>query len=112
WAPDWTAPEREETWRRAKEALSPQETLEGAIAYYRDLPLGGAPAVERVGAVPGLIIGGDHALVQEGLYGATAALLPGPSRPLIGEGAGHWPRREKAAGVIPEMLRFLSELPA
>jgi pimeloyl-ACP methyl ester carboxylesterase len=112
WAPDWTGPEREETLRRAKEALSPQETLEGAIAYYRDLPLGGAPAVERVGAVPGLIIGGDHALGQEGLYGATAALLPGPSRALIVEGAGHWPHREKAAVVIPEMLRFLSELPA
>ncbi len=112
WAPDWTGPEREETLRRAKEALSPQATLEGAISYYRDLPLGGAPAVERVGAVPGLIIGGDHALGQEGLYAATAALLPGPSRALIVEGTGHWPHREKAAVVIPEMLRFLSELPA
>lgn len=112
WSPDWSGPEREETLRRAKEALASPATLDGSIGYYRDLPLAGAPVLERVGAVPGLIIGGDHTIGGEReLYRRTAELLPAPSRALLVEGAGHWPHREKAAVVIPELLRFLAELP-
>jgi len=39
-------------------------------------------------------------------------LLPAPSRALIVEGAGHWPHRENAAVVVPELLRFLAQLSA
>lgn len=112
WSPDWSGPEREETLRHAKEALSSQTTLEGSIDYYRDLPLAGAPVFERVGAVPGLIIGGDHAIGEEGLYERTAELLPAPSRALIVPGTGHWPHREKPDMVVPELLRFLADIPA
>jgi len=112
WAPDWFGPEHEETLRRAKQALSWQATLDGAIAYYRDLPHSGATILQQVGAVPGLIIGGDHALSQQGLFERTANLLPPPSRALIVEGAGHWPHRENTSMVIPELLRFLGELDA
>jgi pimeloyl-ACP methyl ester carboxylesterase len=113
WAPDWSGPEREETLGRAKRALSSQATLDGAIAYYRDLPLGGPPQVlRRVPPVPGLIIGGDHPLGQRGLYTRTAELLPPPSRALIVAGAGHWPHREDPAVVVPELLGFLAQLSA
>ncbi len=110
WSPSWSGPEREETLRSAKEALSSHATLDGAIGYYRDLPLNGARALERVGAVPGLIVGGDHAIGEQGLYERTAALLPAPSRALIVAGAGHWPHRENTALVMPEVLRFLGEI--
>jgi pimeloyl-ACP methyl ester carboxylesterase len=110
WSPDWSGPEREETLRLAKEALAPAATLEGSIDYYRDLPLKPSHVTQKVGAVPGLIIGGDHALGQDGLYEQTASLLPAPSRALIVKGAGHWPHRENAAVVIPELLSFLTAL--
>jgi pimeloyl-ACP methyl ester carboxylesterase len=110
WAPGWSGPKRDETLRRAKEALSTQTTLHGSIGYYRDLPLNGAPALERVGAVPGLIVGGDHAIGEQKLYERTASLLPAPSRALIVAGAGHWPHRENTAAVMSEVLRFLAEL--
>jgi pimeloyl-ACP methyl ester carboxylesterase len=112
WAPEWSGPERDEALQRAKQALSSPATLDGAISYYRDLPLGGSAAAEKVGAVPGLIVGGDHTLVQSELFARTAELLPPPSRALILEGAGHWPHREKAAVVIPELLSFLAEVDA
>jgi pimeloyl-ACP methyl ester carboxylesterase len=111
WSPGWAGPEREETLRRAKEALSSQATLDGAIDYYRDLPLAGAPVLARVGAVPGLIVGSDHAIGEQKLYARTAELLPTPSRALIVQGAGHWPHREKPTVVVPELLRFLTEIP-
>jgi len=111
WAPDWSGPEREETLQRAKRALSSRATLEGAIGYYRDLSLGGPPpAISRVPPVRGLIIGGDHAIGQEGLFTRTAELLAPPSRALIVPGAGHWPHRENAALVVPELLGFLAQL--
>jgi pimeloyl-ACP methyl ester carboxylesterase len=112
WAPGWSGPKREETLNRAKEALSSQATLEGAIAYYRDLPLGGTAITQRVGAVPGLIVGGDHALGQQGLFARTAELLPQPSRALIVANSGHWPHRERPAVVVPELLSFLAQLDA
>lgn len=111
WAPDWSGPEREETLDQAKRALSSKATLEGAIAYYRDLSLTGLPpAISRPAPVPGLIIGGDHALGQVGPYERTARLLPAPSRALIVPGTGHWPHRERADVVIPELLGFLGGL--
>lgn len=113
WSPSWSGPDREETLRRAKQALSSPATLDGAIAYYRDLALGGLPpAIARVPPVPGLIIGGDHAIGERELYTRTAELLPPPSRALIVAGAGHWPHRENAALVVPELLGFLAQLGA
>jgi pimeloyl-ACP methyl ester carboxylesterase len=111
WSPGWSGPERDETLRRAKEALSSPATLDSALAYYRDLPLGGQPKVlARVPPVPGLVIGGDHALGQRELFTRTAELLAPPSRALIVEGTGHWPHRENAATVVPELLKFLTQL--
>jgi pimeloyl-ACP methyl ester carboxylesterase len=113
WAPNWSGPEREETLHRAKQALSSKAMLDGAIAYYRDLSLGGLPsAINRVPPVPGLIVGGDHGLGQRGLFTRTAELLPSPSRALIVAGAGHWPHRENAAVVVPELQSFLAQLGA
>ena len=66
--------------------------------------------LQRVGAVPGLVIGGDHALGQHGLYERTAELLPAPSRALVVANAGHWPHRENTPAVMGEVLRFLAEL--
>jgi pimeloyl-ACP methyl ester carboxylesterase len=112
WAPTWSGPEREETLRLAKEALSSPATLNGAIDYYRDLALGGSPAAERVPKVPGLIIAGEHSIGEPRQFERTAEMLPAPSRALIVGGAGHWPHRENEAVVVPEVLRFLAEVPA
>ena len=78
WAPNWSGPERDESLREAKRALSSQETLNGAIDYYRALPLGGSRLLEGPPAVPGLIVGGTADLVDAELFTATAALLPEP----------------------------------
>jgi pimeloyl-ACP methyl ester carboxylesterase len=112
WSPDWSGPERDETLRGAKDALSSPETLNGAIDYYRDLALGGSAVAERVPTVPGLIIGGEHSIGDPGLYARTAELLPAPSRALVVAGTGHWPHRENEGLVVPEVLRFLGEIPA
>lgn len=112
WSPNWSGEKREETLRRAKSTLSTEATLKGAISYYRDLPLRRSKTAEKIGAVPGLIIGGDHAIGEEKLYRRTAELLPEPSRAVIVPGTGHWPQREKPELVLPEILAFLSELPA
>jgi pimeloyl-ACP methyl ester carboxylesterase len=111
WSPAWSGPEREESVRRVKEALSSRATLEGAIAYYRDLPLGSQPpALRRVPRLPGLVIGGEHDLGERALFVRTAELLAPPSRALIVEDAGHWPHRENADVVVPELLTFLADL--
>lgn len=111
WSPGWSGPERDETVRLAKEALSSQATLEGAIAYYRDLPLGGQPpALRRVPTVPGLVIGGEHDLGESAMLTRTAELLGPPSRALIVPHAGHWPHRENPSTVQPELLGFLAQL--
>jgi pimeloyl-ACP methyl ester carboxylesterase len=110
WAPDWSGAERDETVRQVKRALSSHATLDGAIAYYRDLSFGGLPpAINHAPPVPGLIVGGDHSLGQQELSTRTAQLLPPPSRALIVPGTGHWPHRENAAVVIPELLGFLAQ---
>jgi pimeloyl-ACP methyl ester carboxylesterase len=111
WSSGWSGPERDETVRRAKEALASRATLDGAIAYYRDLPLGGQPpALSRVPEIPGLIIGGEHDLGERAMFTRTAELLGSPSRALIVPDAGHWPHRENAAVVVPELLEFLVQL--
>lgn len=111
WSPGWSGPEREETVRRAMEALSSPATLDGAIAYYRDLPLGGQPpALRRVPQVPGLVIGGEHDLGESAVLRRTAELLGPPSRALIVPRAGHWPHRENPSAVLPELLEFLAQL--
>jgi pimeloyl-ACP methyl ester carboxylesterase len=110
WAPNWSGPEREQSIAQAKQALSSQATLNGAIDYYRALPLGGSRLLEDPPAVPGLIVGGTHDVADAELYSASAALLPAPSRALIVEGAGHWPHREDAAAVVPEIVSFVGEL--
>jgi pimeloyl-ACP methyl ester carboxylesterase len=110
WSPNWSGPERDESVRRAKQALSSPETLSGAIDYYRALPLNGAPIFDRIPQVPGLVIGADDSLGQRALFLRTAEILKPPSRALIVEGAGHWPHREDSALVVPELLSYLSEL--
>jgi len=111
WAPNWSGPEREESLRRAKEALSSPRTLDGAISYYRELPLVRRPAVlDRVPAVPGLVIGGTEDLAGAELFTRTAELLGSPSKALLVDGAGHWPHRENAAVVVPELLGFLGRI--
>lgn len=110
WAPNWSGPEREQTIAQAKQALSSQATLNGAIDYYRALPLGGSRLLDEPPAVPGLIVGGTRDVAEAELYSASAALLPAPSRALIVEGAGHWPHREDADAVVPEIVAFVGEL--
>jgi pimeloyl-ACP methyl ester carboxylesterase len=108
WAPSWSGPERDENVSRAKQALSSPATLAGAIDYYRDLPLGKPPAVTAVvPQVQGLVVGGAEDLAEVKLFRRTAELLAQPSRALIVDGAGHWPHREKAALVVPELVDFL-----
>ncbi|HEX3518147.1 MAG TPA: alpha/beta hydrolase [Solirubrobacteraceae bacterium] len=106
----WSGLERDEALRNTKHALSSKATLEGAISYYRDLPRRPSPVGETVGAVPGLIIGGSETPSVQGLFEATAALLPAPSRALVVEDTGHWPHRERSEVVIPELLSFLAEI--
>jgi pimeloyl-ACP methyl ester carboxylesterase len=108
WAPSWFGPERDESLSRAKQALSSPATLTAAIGYYRDLPLGKPPtATATVPQVQGLVVGGTEDVADVELFRRTAELLAQPSRALIVEGAGHWPHREQAALVIPELLEFL-----
>jgi pimeloyl-ACP methyl ester carboxylesterase len=109
WAPEWSGAEREETVKRGKEALSSPATLAGAVDYYRALPLAGARILQQIPQMPGLIVGGDHSLGQEGLYEKTAQLLPAPSRALLVAGAGHWPHRENEPAVTSELFKFLAE---
>jgi pimeloyl-ACP methyl ester carboxylesterase len=113
WAPDWSGPEREQSLGRAKQAFASPQALEGALDYYRAIPLAGRPALlAHPPAVPGLIVGANHDLVAPELFEQTAALMPAPSRALIVNGAGHWPHRERADVVLPEILDFLSGLEA
>lgn len=110
WAPNWSAPEREESLRAVKRALADEATLNGAIDYYRALPLGGSRLLDDPPAVPGLIVGGTADIVPAELFTRTADLLAPPSRAVVVEGAGHWPHREAAATVVPEIVSFLAEL--
>jgi pimeloyl-ACP methyl ester carboxylesterase len=110
WAPNWSGAAREESLAQVKRALSEPAALKGAIDYYRALPLGGSKLLEHPPAVPNLAVGGTADLVPAELYRASAELFPAPSRALIVEGAGHWPHREDEAAVVPEIVRFVSEL--
>jgi len=110
WAPGWSGAVREDTVRRAKEALSSPATLEGALSYYRDLPLAGSALMDRVPMVPGLIVGGTRDLVAAELFTATAELLTPPSRAVIVPGAGHWPQLEDPAAVVPEVVAYMAQL--
>jgi pimeloyl-ACP methyl ester carboxylesterase len=113
WSPNWSGAERNETLSLAKQALASPATLDGAISYYRDLPLGGPPPVTaHVPSVRGLVIGGTEDLADVGLFTRTAELLAQPSRALIVAGAGHWPHRENPALVVPALVEFLGEVGA
>jgi pimeloyl-ACP methyl ester carboxylesterase len=112
WAPAWSGPERDESLAAAKRALSTPETLDGALDYYRDLPLRPTALLHEVPAVRGLIVGGSVDIVDAELFTRTAAMLPEPSRALIVDGAGHWPHREHPDAVLPGLLSFLTELEA
>jgi pimeloyl-ACP methyl ester carboxylesterase len=107
WAPGWSGSARDESLRLAKQALSSPATLEGALAYYRELPLAGSKVLEAVPRVKGLVVGGTRDLVRPELFRRTAELLEQPSAALIVEGAGHWPHREDAAAVVPELVSFV-----
>jgi len=110
WAPNWSGSAREQSLAQVKRALSEPAALKGAIDYYRALPLGGSKLLEHPPAVPNLAVGGTADIVPAELYSASAELFPAPSRALIVEGAGHWPHREDEAAVVPEIVRFVSEL--
>jgi pimeloyl-ACP methyl ester carboxylesterase len=110
WAPNWSGPEREASILQAKQAMSDDAVLQGAIDYYRALPLGGSRLLEHPPAVPGLIVGGTADLVDAQLFSQTAALLPAPSRAVIVERAGHWAHREDSERVVPEIVSFLGQL--
>ncbi len=108
--PTGRGPRASRASREVKRALSEPAALKGAIDYYRALPLGGSKLLERPPAVPNLAVGGTADLVPAELYQASAELFPAPSRALIVERAGHWPHREDEAAVVPEIVRFVSEL--
>jgi pimeloyl-ACP methyl ester carboxylesterase len=110
WAPNWSGPERDASLRMVKQALSSQATLEGAIDYYRALPLGGSKLLDEPPAVANLAIAGTADIVDPELYADTPTLFPAPSRALVVDGAGHWPHRENAALVLPEIVSFTGAL--
>ncbi|MGD1056859.1 MAG: alpha/beta hydrolase [Solirubrobacteraceae bacterium] len=111
WAPSWHGSTRDQSLAAVKQALSSPATLEGAIGYYRDLPLGKQPAVvAHVPQVPGLVVGGTEDLADPELFKRTAELMPSPSRALVLDGAGHWPHREKEAVVVGELQQFLAQI--
>jgi pimeloyl-ACP methyl ester carboxylesterase len=110
WAPNWSGPERDASVRNAKQALSSPETLDGAIDYYRALPLGGSRLLDKPPDVANLAVGGTADIVDVELYRDTPELFPAPSKAVIVEGAGHWPHREDAALVIPEIVSFAGAL--
>ena len=110
WAPNWSGPERDACVRETKQALSSPQTLAGALDYYRALPLGGSRLLEQPPAVANLAVGGTADIVDPELYGDTPELFPAPSRALIVDGAGHWPHREDAALVLPEIVSFVESL--
>ncbi len=109
WAPNWSGPERERAIADAKRAFAAPHAVDGALDYYRALPLGGTRLLDRPPEVPGLIVGGTADLVPDELFRATAELLPAPSRALIVERAGHWPHLEDRS-VEEEIVRYLGEL--
>jgi pimeloyl-ACP methyl ester carboxylesterase len=109
WAPGWSGRERDESVRLVKQALASPATLDGALDYYRSLPLAGSSVLEQLPSVPGLIVGGTADLVGPELFTRTAELLPSPSRALIVAGAGHWPHRENPSLVVPELLAFAAQ---
>lgn len=111
WAPSWSGAARDRTFDAAKRALSLPGTLEGAIGYYRDLPLGKQPAVlAHVPQVPALVVGGTEDVADSELFKRTAELMPSPSRALVLDGAGHWPHRERESVVVSELQQFLAQI--
>jgi len=85
-------------------------TLNGAIDYYRALPLGGLRLLDKPPDVASLAVGGTADIVDVELYKTTSEIFPAPSRALIIEGAGHWPHREQPALVLGEIAGFTAAL--
>jgi pimeloyl-ACP methyl ester carboxylesterase len=112
WAPRWSGAERDTSLSRAKEALSNDATLSGALGYYRDLPRSPTGVTARVPPVRGLVVGGSDEIVDHDRFTPTAERLRQPSRALIVQEAGHWPHRERPELVLPQLLAFLEPLPA
>jgi pimeloyl-ACP methyl ester carboxylesterase len=110
WAPNWSGPERDASVRLIKQALTSPQTLQGAIDYYRALPLGGSRLLDKPPAVANLAVGGTADIVDVELFRDTPELFPAPSKAVIVEGAGHWPHREDAALVLPEIVAFAGAL--
>lgn len=110
WAPNWSGPDRDRSLAEAKRALASDATLNGALSYYRDLPLRLRGPAAKLPTVPGLIVGGTDDEVQLNAFAATAGRLPPPSRALLVDG-GHWPHREDHATVERELLAFLAQAP-
>jgi pimeloyl-ACP methyl ester carboxylesterase len=110
WAPNWAGPEREASLRDAKEVFADAAVFDGALAYYRDLPVLPARLFARLPSVPALVVGGTADIVGPEVFTRTAALFPAPSRALIVDRAGHWAHREDPATVLPGILAFLAQI--
>ena len=110
WAPNWSGPERDASLQAIKQALCSQETLNGALDYYRALPLGGSRLLQTPPQVANLAVAGTADIVDVELYRTTPELFPAPSRALVVERAGHWPHREDPETVLPAIVGFVGEL--
>lgn len=110
WAPGWSGPQRDQSIERVKQALTPASTLDGAIAYYRALPVRPPRVLQRVPELPGLIVGGQDDAAQRSAFDRTAELMGGPSRAVVVPRAGHWPHREQPGIVLPELRSFLTSV--
>ena len=92
WAPNWSGPERDACVTHVKQALSLPQTLEGAIDYYRALPLGGSRLLDVPPDVPNLAVGGTADIVDADAFRATRRAVPGSE-----QGGDRRPRRALAA---------------
>lgn len=107
WSPGWDWPA--ERLEAVRETFRRGETLEAALAYYRQLV--GPLATDGGGiAVPGLVIGGrDDGCIGIELYEGATDAFSAEARFIDVEGAGHFVHRERPELVTEEILAFLSE---
>ncbi len=106
WAPNWSGPGREDTLREVKRRFADPLVLDGALAYYRDVTLGGESSLSQ----PALVVGGTTDLIEADAFERSPEAFTGPCEVMIAEGAGHWPHREAAAEFHRRLITFLGSL--
>ena len=113
WSPAWRGAERDDALRRAKEAFSDPEVLEGAIDWYRALfkkPERPLPGIGKPLRTRGLMVaGGKDFGGHLGPYKKSQALFEGGAEVLVMPDAGHWPHREDEPKFIAALIRFLRD---